>query len=320
MAGGTTGRHDMTKRAVRGALRLLPRTRWGDFLHTLIFFLYAHRRLPRRRSGLFNDYMFFLKNSPDMADPLRQITSDKVYAKYFIDQIAGRKVTPETYAVFRSVDEIRASTLPGRCVLKPSHSSGVVVFLEEPGQRPTEDDLAQLGAALEHDLYVERREINYRHLRKRIICEELLQDRRTVKDYKLLCYRGRLRFVQVDWDRHGLRKQNFYDRDWGKIQISFDHHPTGEWEPMPAPFPEMREIAEKIAAHFESVRVDLYVVGDRVYVGEITHCQNQANGVFGSFEEERRVSSLYFGAGRAPRTLCDGSRRSAESASGRSGA
>lgn len=31
---------------------LLPHTRWGDFLHMLVFFHYAQRRLPRPKARL----------------------------------------------------------------------------------------------------------------------------------------------------------------------------------------------------------------------------------------------------------------------------
>ena len=47
--------------AVKAALRWLPRTRFFDQAHDFVFFVYAHRRLPWRDSGLFNDYLYFLK-------------------------------------------------------------------------------------------------------------------------------------------------------------------------------------------------------------------------------------------------------------------
>lgn len=280
--------------ALKYLLRFLPRTRMFDFLHTLIFFIYAQKRIPRRNSGLFNDYMFYLKNSDDMADALRQITSDKVYAKLFIDQIVGRKVTPETYAVFTSVDDIRRSELPDRCVLKAAHATGAIVFLEGPDAEISEADREKLRSALALDLYRENREINYKNLRKRIICEELINGEVTVKDYKLFCYKGMLKFIQVNYGRHNDLDFNFYDSQWNRMNVIYGNYPTGEWEDIPNKFTLMREITEKIARHFESVRVDLYIKSDRVYVGEITHCHVQANGVFGSIEHERTISRVFF--------------------------
>jgi hypothetical protein len=239
--------------------------------------------------------MFYLINSDDMANALRQITSDKVYAKLFIDQIVGKKVTPETYAVFMSADEIQRSELPDRCVLKPAHASGTIVFLDGPDAEISETDREKLRCALDTDLYRESREVNYKHLQKRIICEEMIDSAATVKDYKLFCYEGKLKFVQVNAGRHSILEFNFYNNLWNSIDVTYNNCPTGPGEAVPDNFETMREIAEKIAHHFESVRVDLYIAGDRVYVGEITHCHNRANGVFGSIEEERTISRVFFG-------------------------
>jgi hypothetical protein len=280
--------------ALKYLLRFLPRTRMFDFLHTLIYFIYAQKRIPRRNSELFNDYMFYLKNSSDMADALRQITSDKVYAKLFIDQIVGAKVTPETYAVFTSIEDIKRSELPAQCVLKAVHASGTVVFLEDADTQIVESDYQSLKRALAFDLYRETREINYKNLRKRIICEELIGISLNIKDYKMFCYKGIFKFIEVDSDRHSNIKRNFYDSEWNKIEVIFNNSPVGEWEPTPENFTIMREIAKKIARHFDSVRVDLYLKGDVVYVGEITHCHHQAHGIFQTIEQEREISRIFF--------------------------
>jgi len=280
--------------AMKYLLGFLPRTRMFDFLHTLVFFVYAHKRIPRRNSGLFNDYMFYLKNSSDMSDALRQITSDKVYAKMFIDQIVGKKVTPETYAVFTSVDEISRSELPDRCVLKPAHATGAIVFLEGPDSEISGADREKLRNALKFDIYKEFREISYKNIRKRIICEELVDYAAIIKDYKLFFFKGALKFIQVNSGRHDILDFNFYDANWNRIDVTYNNCPTGEWEVIPDNIVAMREIAGKIAQHFESARIDLYLKSDRVYVGEITHCHNQANGVFGSIEQERIISRIFF--------------------------
>lgn len=285
----------MLKSAVKRLLRLLPHTRRGDFLHMLVFFVYAQRRLPRRGSGLFNDWQFFLKTGGELTDPLRQVTSDKVTAKLVIDQLAGRPVTPRTYAVFSSVEEIERAPLPGPCVLKPAHASGYVVFVEDPARGLTEAERGRLRQALAADLYAETREINYKYLRRRIICEELIAPPERIKDYKVLCFEGAVRLIQVDWDRHGAHRQNFYDRDWRPIHITYNDNPPGPWEPEPAAFAEMKALCERIARHFGWVRIDLYLEGDRLYVGELTHCHNQAHGVFGSREQERAFSRILFG-------------------------
>lgn len=285
----------MMKSAVKRALAMLPRTPTFDLVHNFVYFVYAHRRIPRRNSGLLNDHLFFFRHSPELRDALCQITSDKAYSKYFIDQIVGRPVTPRTIGVFDSVEAVRQAGLTGPCVLKSAHASGDVLFLEDEGARLSESDYDKLQAFLERDVYRESREVNYRNLRKRIICEELIDTASDIKDYKLFCYRGRVKFVQVDWARHGHHRQNFYDRNWNRVEVVYNRNPNGAWEERPSTYPEMVEISEKIARHFTLVRVDFYWRGDRLYVGEITHVHNQGHGVFASIEQERLVSDIIFG-------------------------
>ncbi len=136
--------------------------------------------------------------------------------------------------------------------------------------------------------------MNYKHLKKRVICEEAVSDKSEVKDYKLFCYAGKARFIQVDTDRHGNHMRNLYDVHWNALPVVHGEKPNAEWEPAPEALPRMRDIAEEIARHFESVRVDLYLADSRIYVGELTHCHLGAGGTFGSLDQERIVSRLCF--------------------------
>ena len=295
------GRNSAIPRAARAAakrlLARLPHTPAFDYLHALAYFLYAHRRWPRRGSGLLNDYLFFLKTGPEMREPLRRITSDKVYAKHFIDGVLGRKATPETHAVFETVDAIRRAELPARCILKPAHGAHYVVVLPDAGTALTEADRERLRRGLATDPYRENREANYRGLRRRIICEELVTGGEIIRDYKLFCYRGRMRVVYVCHRRLGSDApfaQNFYDRDWTPVDITHNYRAAGPLEERPTRLGEMIGMAEALGAHFELVRVDMYVDGDRIHVGELTHCHNQGNAAFGSLAEERELSRILF--------------------------
>lgn len=283
---------------VKYLLRYLPRTRGFDRLYMLIYFIYVHRRIPRRNSKLYNDYLFFLLTGPEMMDPLVHVTTDKVYAKYFIDRVLGRKATPQTYAVFESLDQIRRHRLPASCVLKPAHSTGIAVILEDADTELTEADLADLRRGLRADLYESNREVHYRYLRKRIVCEELVEGPDTLKEYKIFCYRGNARMICVNQYWHSKtrgRTKNFYDLDWNRLEITHRGRPIGEWEERPEQLDATIETAEKLAQFFECVRVDLYLSRGRIYVGELTHSDGKALGYFGSLDEERLVSRLIFG-------------------------
>ncbi len=284
------------KRLIRKLLTaVLPKNKWGDAVFLTIMFIYAHRRIPRRSSGLFNDYYFFLKTGDNFNDPSRIFTSDKFNAKIFLKGILGKDLAPLTLGLLTEQDRDSVKDLPKPCVLKPSHGSGLVYFLSSENYEYTKEFDQFWSESFQLDIYDNSREKNYKNLLKRIIAEEVLDFGASIKDYKVFCYHGEPRFIKVISDGLAVRKQNIYSPAWKKIDVVYNGYPRAELEPAPLALEEMLGIARKCAAHFSSVRVDFYIVEGRVYIGELTHCHNQGHGKFSSLEEERLISDIFFG-------------------------
>lgn len=277
----------------RRYLSCLPYGGAFDKFYVFLIFLYAHRRLPRRNSELFNDYLYFLKTSPEILDVFRQMTSDKIIVKDFVDRVCGHSYTIETYGVFERVDEINLSRLPSPCVLKPAHSSGSVVFVGSGQDSLSREQEFILNYALLSSPYKAARELNYKHLRPRLICEPMLPSAQLTKDYKFFCYKGVPKLVQVDSERHSDHKRNIYTADWEPVDIQYNFA-SGNAEPAPSCLSGMKDIASRLASPFEFVRVDFFLSGDSFYVGEITHCPESAHGRFGDLTSERTFSKILF--------------------------
>lgn len=284
------------KRILRRWLECLPYGSGFDQIFLFIMFTYAQGRIPRRSSALANDYFYFLKTSFDILDIYRQITSDKVLVKDFIRQRCGDGLTLETIDVFDRVDEINIDLLPKPCVLKPAHSSGSVVFLEERQKGLSAEDKQTLMEALQTSPYVKAREGNYRHLRPRLICEPMLVEGANTKDYKVFCFKGKPRLIQVDSERHSDHRRNIYTVDWRPLEVKYNF-PVGDWEDKPPHFNDMIEIAKVLAVQFEFVRVDFFISGKDIFVGELTHCPESAHGRFQDRRQEKLFSSILFSNG-----------------------
>lgn len=279
--------------ASRKLLSYFPKTPRGDFLRSVTYFYVAHRRIPSKTSRLYNDYLFFLKNSPEIDDALRQITSDKIYMKAFISSLVGSEYTTETLAVVDSPDDFEEKSLPSSCVIKPAHLSGIVVYYDKSNGGISEESFYKLRQSFSRNLYSERRERNYRNLRPRLMCEEVLLGPSEIKDYKVFCFNGKPRIIQVDSDRHSCHRRVLYDTRWQPISITYNK-PLGDLEPPPRQLEEMLGISQRIAQNFSSVRVDCFITPERIVVGELTHCPEQGHGRFGSVKEERIFSEIYF--------------------------
>lgn len=275
----------------RGLQNALPH---GDLFDRAIWslkFRHAHGRQPDPTRRLFNDYLYGLKTSGALLDPMRQYTSDKIYVKDFVSGIIGPDYVPRTIAVFNTPDSVSKYAVDGPFIMKPAHASGVYIVKDR------DDGNARATFAhdaFQTDAYSTYREPNYRHLRKRVICEELLDGDENINDYKIFCFDGEPRLIQVDINRRSAHKRALYTADWQKLPIIYNK-PLANDVPRPSALTGALEVAGVISKKFESVRVDLYLIGHEIFVGELTHCPEQAHGKFGSLEHEMAFSKIYFG-------------------------
>lgn len=281
------------KQIVKRWLLLLPPIRLFDAAYHLIYFVVAHRRIPRRNSGLFNDYLYFLKTGTEFDSALRQFVSDKNLVKIYYRGLLTRDLAPRTLAIFCSITEFEKAVLPCPCVIKPTHLSGCVYYTEKcPGL--SAEQQARIAEWFRTNMYRDvSRERNYRQLQPSVVCEELIADHASVRDYKIFCYSGEPRAVQVDVDRHSGHKRRMYTTDWQALPYSYNK-PLAEIESKPPQIDAALSLASQLSRGFEFMRVDVYLTKDRVYLGEMTSVPENAHGRFESILAESRFSRLIF--------------------------
>ena len=177
------------------------------------------------------------------------------------------------------------------CVIKAAHASQLVMIM-----RSAESDLnkSELKRWIRFDYYSVGREGNYRYIRKKLIVEELLcgADEDIPKDYKIFCFFGEPQLIQVDGSRFHYHTRNFYSVTWEVMPFRMKY-PNHEIDPRPIPLENMLSVARKLSAPFSFVRVDLYAVGDRIYVGELTHLITSAKKPFSPQDFERALGRLF---------------------------
>lgn len=259
---------------------LLPRVDLGDQIYIALRFFRMHKRLPQlRRPETFNDHLLQIKISDEILDPMRQMVSDKHLVKNYIASAVGSQYALETYALLSSdsdVDDFEPKTTP--CVIKPTHASQNVIFLRSPEDHL---DRARMKDWLRMNYYTWGRERNYKHLRKRVIVEEFFSDdgKSVPNDFKVFCFRGEPKMIQVDQARFENHVRNLYTTDWREIPVRYNHA-RGEIIPRPKLLDEMLEVARKAAAPFSFIRVDFFEAQGRLKIGELTNCPDAAHGRF----------------------------------------
>ena len=92
----------------------------------------------------------------------------------------------------------------------------------------------------------------------------------SLKDYKLMCFNGRVKCTFVCSERSENLKVTFFDNDWERLPFE-RHYPASKGKiERPQNFDKMIELAEILAKDIPFVRVDFYEINGRIYFGELT--------------------------------------------------
>jgi hypothetical protein len=270
--------------------RFVPHGRQGDRLYHRLNFMRKHRR-PPNGAMLWNDVWYRLKTTDEILDPLRVFVSDKEHVKQYVKAELGDAYNVPTFAVLRSPAEVDAYDFPPDCCIKPTQASGEVILRRDGA--PVDRERIKRWFAINY--YYAGREWNYQALKPKVIVEPLIFGNTNVEDFKIFCFNGEPRLIQVDIDRHVDHSRKFFDTGWNEQDFSILYPRSLAPFPRPASLPKMLSAARVLAAPFSFVRIDLYSDGDRVLVGEVTNCSENAGGVFVPRSAEKQASELMFG-------------------------
>lgn len=270
--------------------RLLPYNDTADSLLNYISFLISHKRLPKNRF-YFNDYLFKIKNTKEMLNPIRQFVSDKYLVKDYVRAKLSDKYNVPTIAVFDNFEELKRFKFPANCCVKPTQASQAVILRKN--NEPI--DIDQTEEWFNLDYYKSTRERNYKYLKPKVIVEPLIFESTDLTDYRFYCYKGKVRLICIDIGKFTGYQRIFYTKSWIKQDFSLKY-PLYEGDlNKPDNLEEMIMVAEKLSQELDFVRVDLYSNGKECLVGEITNCHAAASQSFIPLNAEEKASKIIFG-------------------------
>lgn len=207
-------------------------------------------------------------------DPLMTECSDKYAVRDYLNRKGLGKHLTRLLWVGNNPQEINFEDLPSKFVIKTTNGSGTNILVNDKKKLDKSEAVIKLNDWLKRDIYSLGREWSYKNIQPKIIIEEFLEDHGNqfegISDYKFLCFNGEIEYIVLDVDRHVKHKRNLYDSNWNYIKLDTDHSTLGDIVPKPKRLEEMKEIAKKLAEDFPFVRVDLYLIGDKIYFGELT--------------------------------------------------
>ena len=206
-------------------------------------------------------------------NPKYTVMADKFAVKEYVKGIIGPEYIVPCYGVWNSFDEIDFSTLPQQFILKCTHDSSGIVLCKDKDDFDYDAARKVIDGSLSTDYYQKGFEWPYKDVPRRVLADMLLVDgkREELQDYKWWCFNGEPRVMYItNKGRLGRIEENFYDMDFQPLDINHGFDRTVPEYGKPARFEEMKSLAEKLSKGIPFVRVDFFVVDDKVYFGEFT--------------------------------------------------
>lgn len=250
-----------------------------------MYYCYFGREIDLDNPKTFNEKLQWLKLN-DRKNEYTAIVDKYEMKRVITEQIGERYIVP-TYGVWDSFKEIDFNLLPDQFVLKTTHDSGGVVICRSKKSFDLKKAKEILNHSLINNYYKHTREWPYKNVKPRIIAEMFLDnDNEEIDDYKVHCFNGEPKITLVCSDRHsssGLT-EDFYDNDWNHLNLKRPGVPNSKkLHNKPVNFDEMLSISRILSKNHQFIRVDFYIVKDRLYIGELTF---YPSGGFDGYEPE----------------------------------
>lgn len=244
----------------------------------ILMFLFKHKYFPRLNNPRsLSEKIQYIKLFN--RNPLRSLVVDRLKVRNYVAyKSPSCKLVNVLWSGKGFTHEIWDS-LPNAFVIKANHGSKMTMVVDK-NEHSYKDVFAQSADWLQKDYSALGREWMYRDLEKYLIVEEkLVIDGAVPPDYKFFSFNGRVEMVQVDLARFSSHRRNLYSRDFKKLDAKLAYPDAGNIS-KPVAYEKALKIAEELSVDFDFIRVDLYLMNDDVFFGELTNTPENGFGKF----------------------------------------
>lgn len=232
------------------------------------------KKLDLKEPKEFNEKLMWLKLNDYSKNPLVIQCADKVRVREYVEQCGCGEILTECLGVYESTEEIPWKALPQQFVLKCNHGAGYNIVCDDKNKLDVRKEREKLKKWLKQDYSLLYAEMQYHYIKPLIICEKYLQPASGFlpDDYKVYCFHGKAKCVMVCRERESEQcKYYMMDRDWNFLDwIPSASREEAKGIERPLCLKELLSYAERLSKGFPFVRMDFYVLDNRIYFGEMT--------------------------------------------------
>lgn len=206
-------------------------------------------------------------------NPLYTVLVDKFEVRKFVTERIGEKYLVKLYEVKEKFDDIRFELLPHKFVIKATHDSNSIIICTDKSKFDFIKSRKKLQSCLKLNYFYFSREWPYKNVKPKLICEEYLEDTsQGLIDYKVFCFNGIPKFIQVHFDRLKKHRVNNYSTTWEYLDVQISNFSNDKHKAIPKPrkLNELLELASLLSRNLPQSRIDFYIVKNKIYFSEIT--------------------------------------------------
>lgn len=227
--------------------------------------------LDLKNPKTFNEKIQWLKLN-DRSKLHTQCADKYAVREYIGNEIGEEYLIPLVYHT-QKISDIKPENLPDYpVIIKTNHDSKGSIMVFDKNIIDWTETRKKLSKKIGHNYYRDYKEWVYKNIPRKILVEKLLltDEGKIPFDYKVYCFNGQPRAIEVSLDRFNNFKHVIYDLDWNRINA---HWIEGEYEGevvRPKKIKDLISLSKCLSKDFIFVRVDFYIQNGKVYFGEIT--------------------------------------------------
>lgn len=209
-------------------------------------------------------------------NPLLSIIADKIEVKIFIKEIfKNSSISVNVFPTIFTTDKpenIPFDELPDQYVIKPNHASGQIIFAAKEKRINQKETIKKCKDWLSKSYGVDYLEWCYQPIKRRILIEPLMRDssNKIPFDYKFLMIQGVCEYILVSNKKPGEERRSLYNSQWEKLDVKYKGLDNLNVD-RPTILDSMISAAQIIGNKFDCIRVDFYIINERLYIGELTN-------------------------------------------------
>lgn len=210
-------------------------------------------------------------------NPMWGRLADKWAVREYIKQEIGEQYLIPSLGCYKSADEIDFDSLPDSFVLKTNNGCGTNVIVPDKSKLDIDKAKKFLDKGLKMPYGELSGQLHYAQIEPLIVAEKFMVqggNNSSLIDYKFYCVADEIEAVVITMNRkvNNHRPETLVrSADWKAIPEMTNQSVlcTRELE-CPKCYDELKSIVKKLAAPFNFVRVDMYVIDGKIYFGEFT--------------------------------------------------